>query len=766
MTVPAAAAAAAKLAALLESAIDGIYDMDGSGVCTYVNPAGAAILGYAPEELVGKPIHPAIHHTRGDGEHFPQSECPIYICSTTGASARATADVFWRKDGTPVAVDYACAPLIVNGESSGAVVTFRDISTRIRAEAERRAAEERCRSLFEGLPVGLYRSSPGGEIQDANPTFLEIFEFNSADEFRGVSAISLYLRPEDRERWMADVADGRAIVDREVQFRLRSGRVIWARLSLHGVRDDTGAIRYFDGVIQEITAQKETELALAESRATMHEILDAAPDAFVSADESGRITAWNQAAVRTFGWSAEEAIGRSLSETIIPKQHREAHERGLRRFKESGRSRMVGGRHELTAVHRHGHEFPIEFGVTAIRRESLIFTSFLRDITERVQLEAHVRQSQKMEAIGSLAGGIAHDFNNLLTVIRVNAEWLHDGLADERKGDLDEVLRATDRAAELTQQLLAYGRKQFLAPRATNLNDVVQNIESMLRRLLPASTDIVVRTAPSIGTVNVDRGQMEQVITNLVINARDAVSSSGSITIETRAVTVAAGGETGWTVPPGAYVLLSVSDTGHGMSEEVRARAMEPFFTTKPEGAGTGLGLSVVYGIVKQSGGEIRILSTPGLGTTVEMLFPEVGAAEDADVTPSVTETPALRGGELILLVDDQPAIRKAARRMLEAEGYRVVEAEDGEHGLEIAGRLGRIDLLCTDLIMPKMGGRELAKELGRTAPGLRTLFMSGYSADAAFAPLGADTPNASLVIKPFTRQSLLSAVRACLDGA
>ena len=378
--------------------------------------------------------------------------------------------------------------------------------------------------------------------------------------------------------------------------------------------------------------------------------------------------------------------------------------------------------------------------------------------------EEQLRQSQKMDAIGNLAGGIAHDFNNLLTVIRLNAEQMLDDLPERSRPDHTEVMSAVDRATALTGQLLAYGRRQLLNPAVVSLNEVVTSTDKMLRRILPEDIEIVCDLAADAGAVLADRGQLDQVLLNLIVNAKDAMPSGGRLVLETRNVVRGAEpGDMPAALLPGEYVMLVVRDDGAGMSPETRERALEPFYTTKPPGKGSGLGLSMVYGLIRQSSGEVTIDSAPGEGTTVRIFLPRV--ASPATETPAVPEylvrEPA---NEMILLVEDEPSVRLAASRLLTRCGYQVREAVNGEDALtRFDGELESIDLVLTDLVMPHMGGIELVQRLRARRPAIRALFMSGYSEEAL---TGAGHSLGALIQKPFTVAGLTLAVRKALDGA
>lgn len=388
-----------------------------------------------------------------------------------------------------------------------------------------------------------------------------------------------------------------------------------------------------------------------------------------------------------------------------------------------------------------------------------------RDISARRHLEEQLRQSQKMDAIGKLAGGVAHDFNNLITVIKVHGEFLAEGLdpASPQAEDVQAVGDAADRAAALTRQLLAFSRKQVLQPEVLGANDVVTGLQSMLRRLI--GEDITVRAALATCEPRVlaDRGQLEQVLINLAVNARDAMAGGGTLTLSTGTVELdATYGQTRRVeVPAGTYSMIAVSDTGSGMPKEIQDRIFEPFFTTKEVGRGTGLGLSTVYGIVKQSNGFIWVYSEVGLGTTFKVYFPAVVAHRSAT---SVTQSHPSRGTETILLAEDEEGVRDAARRVLERSGYRVLAASNGEEALRIAAKYeGKISLLLSDVVMPGLGGAQLVENLRTMLPGIKVAYMSGYT-DDDIVRRGIITREAGFIEKPFTAAGLVAAVRKALD--
>lgn len=510
------------------------------------------------------------------------------------------------------------------------------------------------------------------------------------------------------------------------------------------------------------------EAELRRSDVRHKSILDAALDAVITIDAGGAIVAWNPRAEAIFGWPAAEVLGRRISDSIIPPRFREAHERGLAHFLVSGEGPLLNRRVEVTALHREGREFPVELAITPIPEDDRwTFTAFIRDLSEQRVLETRLRQSQRMEAVGRLAGGIAHDFNNLLTAITGYCDLLLDELGSNHAAvaDLHEVRKAGERAAALTRQLLAFSRQQILDPKVVELNQVMQGTERLLARVIGEDVELATRLAPDLGRVKVDPGQMEQVLMNLAVNARDAMPHGGKLTIETQNVELEGGPAVGDTlVPEGRYVLLAVTDTGIGMDEATQAHIFAPFFTTKEETRGTGLGLATVYGIVKQSGGFVWVYSEPGKGATFKIYLPRV----DDPVQPAsaaAEPTGPLTGIETVLLVEDEDRVRAVVRQLLERHGYTVLEAADAEAGLALAaGRPGPIHLLVTDVVLRGMSGRDLATRLAAGRPEIRVLYMSGYAADAVVRH-GTLEPGLAYIQKPFTPDGLARKVRAVLDA-
>jgi PAS domain S-box-containing protein len=525
--------------------------------------------------------------------------------------------------------------------------------------------------------------------------------------------------------------------------------------------------------------------------------LEVAPDAIVGVMSDGVIVLANARVEALFGYTREELIGR-LVEILVPDGARPLHPAKRARYGVDPRPRLMDGNSELVARRKDGTQFPAEISLSPIATGKGIITfAAIRDVTERRELQAErevlraraereqaenqSHQSQRLESLGQLAGGVAHDFNNLLSVILNYASFVEEeinavrgndhGRWDAALKDLQQIQRAAERGAGLTHQLLTFGRREVVRPRVLSLNAVVSNVEHLLQRTLDEQIDLVAQLAPDLWPVMADPGQIEQVLVNLAVNARDAMQAGGVLRIDTANVLVDesyAANHPGLTA--GRYVRLRLSDNGSGMSEQVIERAFEPFFTTKPKGEGSGLGLATVYGIIMRMEGFVRILSRPGEGATFFMLIPATAVrppdAEAAD--PELVARSAGRssgGGETILVIEDEDAMREVTRRVLLRKGYRVLTARDGVSALELlSGTEEPIQLLLTDVVMPHMLGKDVADRALVLRPGLRVLYMSGY-AQPVLTSQGTLQPGVALIEKPFSQDDLLMMVRAVLDA-
>ncbi len=475
--------------------------------------------------------------------------------------------------------------------------------------------------------------------------------------------------------------------------------------------------------------------------------------------ESLQFLAVNDAAIRHYGYTRQDFFGMTIKD-IRPPEDVDAVLDSLRRSGGPGSPMPGTWRHRT----RDGTVIDVEITAGRIRFEGRRAALVLaHDVTDRLRLEERLSQAEKMEAVGRLAGGVAHDFNNLLTVISGYTEILLSRPETTGREQLGEIAHAAEQAAALTRQLLAFSRRQVLHPVVLDLNEIVAGMEPMVRRIIGDDVNVGVRMAAGLPTVEADRAQIERVILNLAANARDAMPHGGRLTIETGSVEldedyVASRGEG----TAGPNVLLAVSDTGVGMSEEVQRHLFEPFFTTKGPGAGTGLGLATVFGVVKQSGGSIYVYSEENRGTTFKIYLPAATGTVEVDGAP---DPAAELGSETVMLVEDDESVRNLVRTMLETKGYEVLAAAGADEAERLCeARTGGVDLLLTDVVMPEVNGRVLAERLAALSPSMRILFMSGYSDEAVYRH-GEISPNASFIEKPFTDRTLARKVREVLDG-
>jgi len=599
-------------------------------------------------------------------------------------------------------------------------------------------------------------ASPDGVLIDCSVAFIRLFGLASMDAARSTPLHALHTSPEHYEAFLAQLRTAGRFESARVPLRRFDGQIVHVLSSALGLRGDDGELEAIRGVFVDVTASTLAEAELRASEQQFRAVFRDAADAILLLDNGRRIVDANRAAVTLFGIDKKVLVGLQLDalvtgshddlmaawrEVLAIGEARREHQfrsltQGDRIVECSYRASIQGGRHLCIA----------------------------RDVTERRKLEERLFQSEKIESVGRLAGGIAHDFNNLLTAILGYTDMLlgRPGIGAESRSDLEAILKAAHRASNLTQKLLAYGRKQMLRPRTVDLNVVVGELREMLTRLIREDIELVFDLAPEPVFVQIDTTQVEQVILNLVLNARDALPGGGVIRIELARVRLE-GPESPLSANAEAadFVRLRVSDNGIGMTEEIRAHVFEPFFTTKEVGKGTGLGLASVYGIVRQSQGCIAVDTAPGLGATFTMHFPAVAplvAEERAGV--GIPEEDGM--GETILLVEDEQAVRRIASTVLRRHGYRVLEAESAKEACEIFGaEAARIDVLLSDIVMPGMNGPALAQHLVASKPELKVLLMSGH-ARLSVAAMGGQ--QIGFLLKPFHPADLIAAVRKILS--
>ena len=537
-----------------------------------------------------------------------------------------------------------------------------------------------------------------------------------------------------------------------------------------------GLLIYMSGALAVVARRKTRAVERAKLRMAVHQenlrhanqrmgaVIQASPLAIVVMNLASQVKGWNSAAERIFGWNADEVMN-----LVPPFVVGEQMEEFLAKVELAGRGELIAG---LERRWNRKDGSPIDVAVwTAPMRgterpaSSIIMT--IADISERKKLEEQLRHSQKMEAVGRLAGGVAHDFNNLLTVINGYGHMMLDTLnpGDRMHGHAEQIVKAGNQAAALTTQLLAFSRRQMIQPKAVDLNHLITNLEKMLRRVIGEDIALHTLLSPELASIKADPNQMEQVLINLVANARDAMPRGGALTVATKNVTLdeclsCEGGD----IPPGSYVEMAVADTGEGMDAETRSHLFEPFFTTKERGKGTGLGLSSVYGSVRQNGGGIVVWSERGSGAAFRIYLPQLREPEPARI-PEPLPTGIRRGTETILLVEDEAPLRRMLRESLSNAGYHVLEASDGADALrKWELQAAYIDLLLTDVVMPLVNGRELAKRMAALSPGMQVIYMSGY-ADDVIAYHGILEDGTTVIQKPFSPSALLLKLREILDA-
>ncbi len=636
-----------------------------------------------------------------------------------------------------------------------------DITSRKNSENELRLKEERLRLLFNQIKDGFYQSTPDGRLVEINPAMIEMFGYSSREDMLKADVKrDLYFSPEDRKSRTLD--EGRETPE-IYRMRRKDGSAIWVEDRGQYKYDEEGNVLMHQGVLRDVTERRLAEERLMLSEERYRDLVENAHDIIFSHDLDGKYTSINKAGELITGYTHDEILGLNISETVAPED--------VAKLNDEIRKLLTGqhrNAYELELLGKDGRRIAVELNAKLVLHDGIAvgIQGIARDITERKLLEKQLAQAQKLESIGRLAGGIAHDFNNMLTAINGYSELtlrrMKDG--DPLKNNIEEIKKAGERSALLTNQLLAFSRQQMLMPVVLDINEVISDITHMLQRLIGEDVQLVAMLKPNVGHVKVDAGQLSQIIMNLSVNSRDAMTKGGTLTIETANVFL----NEEYTnehfgVLPGAYVVISVSDTGEGMDRETRSRMFEPFFTTKEVGKGTGLGLATVYGIVKQSGGNVIAYSEPGHGTTVKVYLPRV-VKEGESVAADAALKGSVLSAETILLVEDEPIVRNLSRQILESSGFKVIEASNGAEALELFRTDNpEIDLLLTDVIMPEMGGRELAEQLKRRVPGLPVLFTSGYTDDAVMRHGFLET-NSNFIQKPFTANSLSAKVRSVLE--
>ncbi len=655
---------------------------------------------------------------------------------------------------------------LVKGQGDGNLLlrAMRYAIERKHIEEALQLREEHFRSLIENALDVITILSKEGVIRYESPAVARVLGYEPED-LEG-QRIAPYVHPDDTPQLNRLLGGaGHDALTRSVEFRMRHRDGNWRTLEAIGKDfiDESGQ----PGVIvnsRDITSRRRAEEGLREAHATLRTVIETAPVAIYTVDCNRHVLSWNACAEKIFQWTADEIIGTPLP-TIPPALAPESREQ----FERLCHGETLAA-YETSRLRKDGTLIDVTIWTAPLRdAKGNIYgiMSTVADVTERKRLEDQLRQSQRMDAVGQLAGGIAHDFNNILTIIAGYSDLLLNVLDDETplRRNIEEIKKASDRAAALTNQLLAFSRRQVLQARVLNLNAVILDVETMLDRLIGEDIELRLDLDQSLGNIKADAAQIEQVILNFVINAREAMPDGGSLVIGTKGITISGEtGDPGLALAPGRYAVLSVTDTGTGMSAETAAHVFEPFFTTKPKGKGTGLGLSTAYGIVRQSGGEITIRSRVGEGTTFDVYLPIVDEAATVPTVSVIAAAPA-RGTETILLAEDEDTVRELLQEVLQNQGYSVLAASHGPEALELAlNRSEPIDLLVTDLVMPHMNGRDLAERCTAAHPEMKVLYMSGYT-DNTLVPGGTLTTGMEFIQKPFSPDDLARRIRQVLDS-
>jgi len=722
------------------------------------NRALVELVGLELSQIIGKHCYEVLHRL-----DKPREDCPALRFLKTGTEARGDLEEPWLGK----IFDLTTSPLRdSSGALKGSVIVLRDITEHRRVEELLQEGRKELQTIIDSVPALVFYKDKTNRLVRVNRPFSEAMGMPKKEM---ENRICSELWPETAEGyWLDDrevIESGRP--KRNIIETIKTARETrWLQTDKIPYLDEGGNVVGIIGFSVDITERKRAEEALRESEEHFRRFIENVPVGVYRTTPDGRVLMANSALLRMLGYDSwQELASRNLEG--------DSFEAGYPRsaFREQiEREGEVGGL-EAAWKRRDGSVVFVRESARTFRTDAgrvLYYDGIVEDVTERRRLEEQLRQAQKMEAVGRLAGGVAHDFNNLLTVIIGYSDLLLEKLSagDGMRPPVEEIKKAADRAASLTRQLLAFSRKQMLQPQLLDLNRLLTNVDEMLRRMIGEDIELVTHLPSGLGRVKADPGQIEQVIMNLAVNARDAMPQGGQLTLEAANVELDSSYVSSHeSVLPGHYVMIAMSDTGIGMDAETQAHIFEPFFTTKGQGKGTGLGLATTYGIVKQSEGHIWVYSEPGKGTTFKVYLPRIDQAVEVIAPTNAPVDKLSLGCETILLVEDEEAVCSLVRGVLESRGYDVLEAKGAYDALEIGGRHKKhIHLLLTDVVMPQVSGRELAEHLAPLHPETKVLYMSGY-ADHAVVHHGLLEPGTVFLQKPFTPDALARKVREVLDG-
>ena len=764
-------------AATLSSIGDAVIATDTAGAVTFMNPEAQRLTGWLGADALDRPLAEVFQVVQEDTGADAENAVAT-VLRTGEQQALSNHMVLVTRDGTRTPIETKASPIReANREIDGVVLIFRDCTRARQVEAamrERMLLQEQLSQIASTAPgvICAYRAKPDGSTTYpyASPGIKDIYGISPEELARDASRAFNVIHSDD-VRWVAESTSESARLLEAWQGEFRVNHpvkgLIWVEGRFIPEREPDGSVLW-RGFLTDITTRKRAEEALHLSEERFREIAENIREVFWLTDPA-------KGTIMYVSPGYEAIWGRSTASLYVsPRQWMEAiHPDDRERVVTASITQQRTGEYdeEYRIIRPDGSErwirdraFPVRDATGRVIR----IAGVAEDITERHQLESELRQAQKMESVGLLAGGVAHDFNNALTVIMGATETLAESMPPdvEQGAMLDEIRKATERAASLTRQLLAFSRKDVVEPRVIDFNALVTETERMLRRLLGEDIELSATLTPGVAFVRVDPGQWDQVLMNLAVNARDAMTGCGRLAIATREMSIDEHSDWGSRgVKPGRYVELTVSDTGSGITPEILPRIFEPFFTTKGIGHGTGLGLAVVYGIVRQNGGGIEVSSTIGVGTTFTILIPTVATEVDTRTVSRDAAQVGVDGCETILLVEDEDSLRRMAARTLAKHGYAVLQAGNGVDALRVLDRhAGPVDLLITDVVMPGMDGRELAEHVREQQPLIRVLFTSGYTEDA-IVRRGVEAESMSFLQKPYRPAALAKKAREVCDG-
>ncbi len=750
------------LSVTLRSISDAIIATDTRGAITFMNPSAEALTGFCHAESIGKPLRQVVRLL--NEQTLAAIDPPMMQVSGVIHPVKIADGVVLRaRDGTHHHITISMSPIPGREQQAqGMVFVLSDITMHLRAQQALRQSEERFEKVFQsGLIAITITRLRDQRFVDVNERYIRLTGY-SRDELIGRTVQEVRGAADDdlRDELLTQLFEHRAVSDIESTLRTRGGDIRDVLISYELI-DITGELCVL-AFIQDITDRRRTERALRESEDLYRLIGERSTDLIALLDEQGHYVYASPSHGPVLGYHIAQLIGANIFELAHMDDVATFRQRWAQVFQRGAVQIMV----RLRSAHSVWRWFEIE--VTSVTRDDARAALVVaRDITERRDLEAQFHQSQKMESVGRLAGGVAHDFNNLLSAITGYTELALEEMpsGSPLHSDLIEIQRAAGRAAKLSRQLLTFARKQVIEPKILDINDLILDLDKLLRRLLGENIELVTLIAPEPCLVRVDPGQIEQVLINLAVNARDAMPEGGRLMIETAHISLDGlyvSGHIGTTVGP--HVLITVTDSGIGMDAKTKQQIFEPFFTTKPPGEGTGLGLATSYGIIKQHEGHITCSSELGVGTMFKIYLPAV--AEPYEVIQDATShaTRVSLGTETILLVEDEAAVRDLVARVLRTHGYNVLEASDGNDALRVVETYTEpIDLLLSDVVMPQMGGRALAERLHSIRPSIKVMLMSGYPGDAMSN--GEQIMEGIVFLqKPFSVSALVHHVRAVLD--